>query len=159
MALTDESPDWPGARTIASSARYWESAAAKAALLIAALGLLSIAANALCLQRFHALERLNAELTEQVAPARLALAEAKTGLESFGLDVYKAYAASDADQAKDATESIDNDCAAAKNALNNVATYDRAIGSDVQRIVGKLDVARAVARDLKAALKSGDRDA
>ena len=69
-------------------------------MLIAALGLLSIAANALCLQRFHALEQLNAELTEHVAPARLALAEAKTSLESFGLDVYKAYSASDADQAQ-----------------------------------------------------------
>jgi methyl-accepting chemotaxis protein len=77
--------------------------AAKAVLLIAALGLLSIAANALCLQRFHALEQLNAQLTEHVAPARLALAEAKTSLESFGLAVYKTYSASDPDQEKERT--------------------------------------------------------
>jgi hypothetical protein len=100
--------------------------AAKAVLLIAALGLLSIAANALCLQRFHALEALNAQLTEHVAPARLALAEAKTGLETFGLDVYKAYAASDAGAAREAAEAIENDNAAVKNALNNVAGYDQA---------------------------------
>jgi methyl-accepting chemotaxis protein len=133
--------------------------AAKAVLLIAALGLLSIAANALCLQRFHALEQLNAELTEQVAPARLALAEAKAGLESFGLDVYQAYSTSDADQAKEAAELIESDYAAAKNALNNVATYDPDTRGDVQRIVGKLEVARGVARDLKDALHSGDRAA
>jgi methyl-accepting chemotaxis protein len=133
--------------------------AAKAVLLIAALGLLSIAANALCLQRFHALERLNAQLTEQVAPARLALAEAKTALESFGLDVYQAYSTSDPDQAKEAAELVESDYAAAKNALNNVATYDPDTRNDVQRIIGKLEVARGVARDLKDALHSGDRAA
>jgi len=82
--------------------------AAKAVLLIAALGLLSIAANALCLQRFHELERLNAELTEHVAPARLALAEAKASLESFGLAVYKTYSASDPDQVKESLEAIES---------------------------------------------------
>jgi methyl-accepting chemotaxis protein len=129
----------------------------KAVLLIAALGLLSVAANALCLQRFHALEQLNAELTEQVAPARLALAEAKTGLESFGLDVYKAYAAADADAEKKAAEQADNDYAATKKALNNVATYDPATRDDVAGIAGKLDVAEGVAGGLKEALHSGDR--
>jgi methyl-accepting chemotaxis protein len=130
--------------------------AAKAVLLIAALGLLSIAANALCLQRFHALEELNAQLTEHVAPARLALAEAKTGLESFGLDVYKAYSASDADAAREAAEGVENDYAAVKNALNNVAGYEPAARGDVQRIQAKLDIAHNVARDLKAALSGGD---
>jgi methyl-accepting chemotaxis protein len=131
--------------------------AAKAVLLIAALGLLSIAANALCLQRFHALEELNAQLTEHVAPARLALAEAKTGLESFGLDAYKAYSASDADAAREAAEGVENDYAAVKNALNNVAGYEPAARGDVQRIQAKLDIAHNVARDLKAALRAGDR--
>ena len=131
--------------------------AAKAVLLIAALGLLSIAANALCLQRFHALEALNAQLTEHVAPARLALAEAKTGLETFGLDVYKAYSASDAGAAREAAEAVENDDAAVKNALNNVAGYEPAASADVQRIQTKLEVARNVARDVKAALRAGDR--
>ena len=131
--------------------------AAKAVLLIAALGLLSIAANALCLQRFHALEALNAQLTEHVAPARLALAEAKTGLESFGLDVYKAYSASDADAAREAAEAIENDAAAVKNALDNVAGYEPTAGGDVARIQAKLEVAHNVARDVKAALHAGDR--
>ncbi len=129
----------------------------KAVLLIAALGLLSVAANALCLQRFHTLEQLNAELTEQVSPARLALAEAKTGLESLGLDVYKADAASDAEAAKEAAEQAGNDYAATKNALNNAATDDPAIGDDVTRIAGKLEVFQGIVRDLKNALHAGDR--
>jgi methyl-accepting chemotaxis protein len=129
----------------------------KAVLLIAALGLLSVAANVLCLQRFHALEQLNAELTQQVAPARLALAEAKTDLESFGLDVYKAYAASDADVEKEAAGQVENDNAATKSALNNVATYDPATRDDVARIAGKLEVAHGIARDLEDALHTGNR--
>ena len=48
--------------------------AAKAVLLIAVLGLLSIAANWFCLQRLDELARLNALVSEHIAPARLALA-------------------------------------------------------------------------------------
>jgi methyl-accepting chemotaxis protein len=133
--------------------------AAKAVLLIAALGLLSIAANALCLQRFHELERLNAELTEHVAPARLALAEAKTSLESFGLAVYKTYSASDPDRVKESLEAIESNYGAAKNALNNVATYAPSTAEDVQRIKSKLEFAHGIAVELKNALRNNDRPA
>ena len=74
--------------------------AAKAVLLIAALGMLSIAANVFCLQRFTELERLDAQLTQRLAPARLALAEAKASLELFGIATYKTYSASDPDDAR-----------------------------------------------------------
>jgi hypothetical protein len=50
--------------------------AMKAVLLIAALGLLSIAANWFCLQRLDEIDRLNAVVTRHFAPTRLALAEA-----------------------------------------------------------------------------------
>jgi methyl-accepting chemotaxis protein len=133
--------------------------AAKAVLLIAALGLLSIAANALCLQRFHELERLNAELTEHVAPARLALAEAKTSLESFGLAVYKTYSASDSDQVKESLEAIESNYGAVKNALNNVATYAPSTAEDVQRIKSKLEFAHGIAVELRNALRNNDRAA
>ena len=56
--------------------------AMKAVVLIAALGLLSIAADAFCLQRLDALDELNAVVTRHFAPARLALAEAKAAIES-----------------------------------------------------------------------------
>ena len=133
--------------------------AAKAVLLIAALGLLSIAANALCLQRFHELERLNAELTEHVAPARLALAEAKTSLESFGLAVYKTYSASDPDQVKESLGAIESNYGAAKNALNNVAIDAPSTAEDVQRIKSKLEFAHGIAAELKNALRNSDRAA
>jgi methyl-accepting chemotaxis protein len=133
--------------------------AMKAVLLIAALGLLSIAANWFCLQRLDELDRLNAVVTRHFAPARLALAEAKAAIESFGVATYKTYSASDPDQAREAAENIEGEYAAAKRALNNVLAYDAAATDDVQRIFEKLELAHAVAVDLRAALKSGKTDA
>jgi len=63
--------------------------AVKAVILIAALGLLSIAANWFCLQRLDEIDRLNAIVARHFAPARLALAEAKAAIESFGIATYK----------------------------------------------------------------------
>jgi methyl-accepting chemotaxis protein len=133
--------------------------AMKAVLLIAALGVLSIAANWFCLQRLDALDRLNTVITRQFAPARLALAEAKAAIESFGVATYKVYSASSPDQARESAEAIEGEYNAAKGALNNVLTYDRAATDDVQRIFEKLERAHSVAVDLKAALKHGNTDA
>ena len=133
--------------------------AAKAVLLIAALGLLSITANVFCLQQFNELDRLNAELTRHFAPARLALAEAKTAIESFGVATYKTYAAADFDQAKEAAGAIEDEYADAKSALNNVLTYAPDTIDDVHRILGKLEIAHGIAAELRTALKDGDRAA
>src|ERR1700758_5019847 len=81
--------------------------AAKAVLLIAALGLLSIAANWLCLENLDEIDRLNAPVTRHLAPARLALAEAKAASESFGVALYKGYSASDPDQVKESIEEME----------------------------------------------------
>jgi methyl-accepting chemotaxis protein len=129
--------------------------AAKAVLLIAALGLMSIAANWFCLQQFDAINALNVAVTREVAPARLALAEAKAALESFGVAVYKTYSASDADQARESAAAIEGEYQAAKSALNNVLTYDPALSEDVGRIFDKLELAHGVALDLTTALKAG----
>jgi len=61
--------------------------AAKAVLLIAVLGLLSIAANWFCLQRLDELARLNALVSEHIAPARLALAKPKPPSSRSGPDL------------------------------------------------------------------------
>jgi methyl-accepting chemotaxis protein len=129
--------------------------AAKAVLLIAALGLLSIAANVFCLQRFNELDRLNTELTTQFAPARLALAEAKGAIESFGVATYKLDAATEYD-AK-AAGGIEDGYNEAKGALNNALSYMPATIDDVHRILDKLEIARGIAVDLKNALRRGDR--
>ena len=130
---------------------------AKAVVLIAALGLLSIAANVFCLQRFTELEYLDAQVTQRLAPARLALAEAKAGIESFGIATYKTYAASDPDEAKEAAGMVEDEYQATRNALNNVLIYDPAQSDDIRHILDKLDIAHDVAVGLMEALKRGDR--
>jgi methyl-accepting chemotaxis protein len=132
--------------------------AAKAVLLIAALGVLSIAANVLCLRQFNELERLNNVVIGQVAPARLALAEAKTAIESFGIAAYKTYSSSDSGQAMESAGDIEDEYNAAKGALNNVLTDDPAKIDDIRRILGKLELAHGIAVDLKTAVKGGDWD-
>jgi len=133
--------------------------AVKAVLLIAALGLLSIAANVFCLQQFDQLERLNMVVTQQVAPARLALAEAKTAIESFGIATYKTYSASDNDQAMESASALEGEYHAAKSALTNVVGDNPAKIDDVRRILDKLELAHGIAVDLKNAVKGGDWDA
>jgi methyl-accepting chemotaxis protein len=133
--------------------------AVKAALLIAALGLLSLAANWFCVQQFNELEGLNAGLTQHVAPARLALAEAKATIESFGIATYKTYSASDDNQAAESASALEGEYNAAKNALNNVLTDAPAKIDDVRRILDKLERAHGIAVDLKHAVKNGERDA
>jgi methyl-accepting chemotaxis protein len=130
--------------------------AMKAVLLIAALGLLSVAANIFCLERLDALDKLNAVVTRHFAPSRLALAEAKAAIESVGVATYKSYSASDPDQANETAEEIEGHYAAAKRALNNVLAYYPAVEGDVRRIFDKLEVAHGIAVDLKKALKTGD---
>jgi methyl-accepting chemotaxis protein len=130
--------------------------AMKAVLLIGALGLLSIAANWFCLHRLGELDRLNATVTRHVAPVRLALAEAKAAIESFGLATYKMYAAPDADQIKESAEDMEGQYRAAKLALNNVvADYPAATG-DIRRIFDKLEFAHGIAADISRAVKAGE---
>src|SRR5262245_26265989 len=131
--------------------------AAKAVLLIAGLGLMSAAANWFCLQRLDDLNQLNLTMTRHVAPARLALAEGKAALESFGLATYKAYASTDPNQAAEISASIENEYNAARRSLDNVLmSFPRAI-EDVDRILLKLEFARSIVSDLKQALAAGDR--
>jgi methyl-accepting chemotaxis protein len=132
--------------------------AIKAVLLIGALGLLSIAANWFCLQRLDELDRLNAVVTRHFAPARLALAEAKAAIESFGVATYKVYSASDADQAKESADDMEGQYSAAKLALNNVLADDPAASDDVRRIFDKLELAHNIATDVSRAVKRQGRN-
>src|SRR5262245_12434107 len=131
--------------------------AAKAVLLIAGLGLMSAAANWFCLQRLDDLNQLNLAMTRNVAPARLALAEGKAAIESFGLATYKAYGSTDPNQAAEISAAIENEYAAAKRSLDNVLAYFPRAAEDMDRILQKLDFAHAIVGDLKRALAAGDR--
>jgi len=133
--------------------------AMKAVVLIAALGLLSIAANWFCLKRIDDLDRLNAVVTRHLAPARLALAEAKSAIEAFGVATYKSYSTADADQFNESAEAIEGEYNAAKRGLNNVLGYYPPVGDDVRRIFDKLELAHGIAVDLENAVKAGKADA
>ena len=131
--------------------------AAKAVLLIAVLGLLSIAANWFCLQRLDELTRLDALVSEHIAPARLALAEAKTAIESFGVATYKTFSASDPDDAKQAAAEIKGEYDVAKSRLASVVEDDPDAADDVRLIIEKLDYARGLTAEMLGAMQGGDR--
>jgi methyl-accepting chemotaxis protein len=131
--------------------------AAKVALLIGALGLLSIAANWFCLQRLDELTRLNALVSEHIAPARLALAEAKVAIESFAVGTYKMFSATDPEDTKEAIGDIKGEYAVAKSRLNSVLQDYPEADDDVRVTLEKLDRARDLAMELRAALTAGDR--
>jgi methyl-accepting chemotaxis protein len=132
--------------------------AAKAVLLIAVLGLLSIAANWFCLQRLDELTKLNALVSEHIAPARLALAEAKAAIESFGTGTYKSFSATDPDDAKEAASEIKGAYDVAKSRLNNVVAEYPAAQDEVRITLEKLDYARTLTVDLRDALQADDRN-
>jgi methyl-accepting chemotaxis protein len=130
--------------------------AAKAMFLIAALGLMSLAANWFCLQRLDELHKLSAALEQHIAPARLALAEAKTGFESFTVTTYRIYSATDPDLLRELYSFLDGELFASQAALGNaLVAYPEAAG-DIDRIREKIGLAQKLALDLKEMLKSGD---
>jgi len=131
--------------------------AAKAVLLIAVLGLLSVAANWFCLQRLDELTRLNALVSEHIAPARLALAEAKTAIESFGIATYKTFSASDPDDAKQAAAEIKGEYDVAKSRLGSVVDDYPGGADDVRLTLEKLDYARSLTTEMLGALQGADR--
>jgi methyl-accepting chemotaxis protein len=131
--------------------------AAKAVLLIAGLGAMSAVADWFCLLRVETLEQADSVLTQNVAPARLALADTKARVESFGLATYKMYAANDGDQAKETAGIIKDEYAAALLALNNVLSYYPARRDDVERIRAKLGLANAIAIEVQSAILANDQ--
>src|SRR5215469_8826703 len=106
--------------------------AAKAIFLIGALALMSAAANWFCLRGLGELDRINAILTQQVAPARQALAEAKIAVTAMGLATYKAAGTTYADTAREAASDLGGQYASAKNWLNEVRGYFPERGEDVR---------------------------
>src|SRR5262245_12322105 len=131
--------------------------AAKAVLLIAVLGLLSIAANWFCLQRLDELSRVNALVTQNISPARLALAEGKTAIESFGVATYKIYLAAEKDHLAELTSAMKGEYAAARASLTKVLTYVPAVKRDVELTLEKLDLVQHLTNELVAAMNAGDR--
>jgi hypothetical protein len=102
--------------------RIEPSIAQKALILISFLGLLSILANWFCLHTIDRVEDTNSGIIEHIAPARLALSEAKGALTAFGLGVYKMTSYTDRAEIAEEANAMVGEFNAIGNALGNVAS-------------------------------------
>ena len=132
--------------------------AAKAVLLIGALGIMSAAANWFCLLSLHEIDAINAVLNERVAPARLTLTEAKIAVESMGLAAYKMAGTSDPDIMREAISERAGEYAAAKVWLQNALDYLPGHSADIAGMRRRLDLVDSIAKAAQALTATGDRD-
>ncbi len=133
--------------------------AAKAMLLIGALGILSAAANWYSLRSLHEIDRVNDVITHEIAPLRLILTESKIAAESLGLAAYKMASTRDPDTMREAIDERAGQYASAKHWLDEVvaALPDRA--DDVRGMIRRLDLVNDIANQVQIAIKTGDGEA
>jgi len=132
--------------------------AAKAVLLIGALGIMSAAANWFCLRSLHEIDLVNAKVTQQIEPQRLTLTEAKIAVGWIGLATYKMAASSDPDTVHEANDERAGQYAAAKTWLNSVAGYLPGNREDLDGMLRRLDVVNQIADSVYALNKAGNRE-
>ena len=137
--------------------RFRLKMAAKAVVLIAGLGVMSALANLFCLKTLDRLEQTNNAVVRQMAPARLALAEAKSTVAYMGLATYKMAGAVERDTAQQAADELSGYYAAGRNWLNNVTDYFPDRADDARLILGKLDLVNAAAGEIRTLVMSNDR--
>lgn len=138
--------------------RFRLKMAAKAMLLIAALGILSGLANWFCLRSLHEIDRINAVVTQNIEPARLVLTEAKIAVAQIGLATYKMAGASDVDTVREADDERAGQYAAAKAWLNSVTGYLPEHADDVRRMFERLELVRSIADDAHKLVAAGNRE-
>ena len=132
--------------------------AAKAVLLIAVLGVMSAAADWLCLQGLDGVKRIDDNVINRMAPSRLSLSEAKNAVAAMGLNTYKIAGASDPETLKQASDELAGQYAAAKSWLENVRAFFPERQADVASITGKIDLVNRIADDVKFLVKGNRRD-
>ncbi len=131
---------------------------AKAVVLIAGLGIMSALANWFCLQRLDRLDEMSNGLVNHLAPARLALTEAKIAVASMGLATYKMAGTSDPDTAREGLDERNGQYAAAKAWLYGAIGYLPERVEDVRGMIQRLDRVNDIANDAHILLKAGDRE-
>jgi methyl-accepting chemotaxis protein len=129
----------------------------KALILISALGLMSGLANWYCLRTIDRIDEANSVVTEHIAPARLALSEAKSALNAFGLSVYKLSAYGDLAQVAEEAGAMVGEFNAIGNALANVRGYYPERSEDIAQLLGKLDALHALADEVHRLTIDGNR--
>jgi methyl-accepting chemotaxis protein len=132
--------------------------AAKAMLLIGALGILSAVANWYSLRSLHEIDRVNDVIARQVMPARLVLTEAKNALQSLGLATYKMAATTDPDTIREATDERAGQYAAAKSWLNGVVEALPQYSDDVNGMFRRLDLVNGIADQVRVMTMNDQRE-
>jgi methyl-accepting chemotaxis protein len=138
--------------------RIHPSIAHKALILIFALGLMSALANWYCLHAIGRIEAADSAVTDHIAPARLALSEAKGALTAFGLDVYRLSAVTERADILEQANGMAGEFNAIGNALGNVRNYYPERGEDIDQIVGKLDGLHGLGDDVRRLTVDGKHD-
>jgi methyl-accepting chemotaxis protein len=134
---------------LASFLRVNLTIAHKALILISALGLMSGLANWYCLRTIDRIDEANSVVTEHMAPARLALSEAKGALTAFALGVYKMSGYVDRAQVAEEANAMVGEFNAIGNALGNVRGHVPERTEDIAQLVGKLEMLHALAEDAR----------
>jgi methyl-accepting chemotaxis protein len=132
--------------------------ARKALILISALGLMSGLANWYCLRTIERIDEANSIVTEHIAPARLALSEAKGALNAFALGVYKMSAYADRAQVAEEANAMVGEFNAIGNALANVRAYHPEGTEDVAQLLGKLETLYGLADEVHRLIIGGKRE-
>jgi len=134
------------------------SIATKAMILIGALGVLSSFANLFSWRNLNEVDRVDASVARDIAPARLALSEAKIAVTTLGLDTYKLAGMSDPDLVQQAISDRSNSYATARLWLNGVLTYFPDRRDDIAGILSKVDRLNDISSEISARVASGHRD-
>ena len=126
-------------------------------MLISVLGLMSGLANWYCLRTIDRIDEANSVVTEHIAPARLALSEAKGALNAFALGVYKMSAYVDRAQVAEEAGAMVGEFNAIGNALANVRGYYPERSEDIAQLIGKLDALHGLADEVHRLTIDGNR--
>jgi methyl-accepting chemotaxis protein len=132
--------------------------AAKAMLLIGALGIMSAVANWYSLGSLHEIDKVNDVLAEKIAPSRLILTESKIAAESLGLATYKMAAASDPDTVREANDERAGQYASAKLWLNSVIETLPAHRVEVEGMIRRLDAVNGIADQVHTMVKASEHE-
>jgi methyl-accepting chemotaxis protein len=138
--------------------RFHLKMAAKAAVLIAALGVMSVLANWLVLQRLDRLDAVNDMLVNHSTPGRLALTEAKTAVTAMGLAVYKMAGTGDIDIVREAIEERQGNYVGAMSWLGGAAGFLPDRRAEVQRLIDRVEQVNSVAETILNQSRAGDRE-
>jgi len=108
---------------------------------------MSMSADWFCFRTIERIEQNDARVLQHIAPARLALSEAKGALTDFGLSIYKMSATTDKAQVTEEASAMAGEFNAIGNALDNVRGYYPEQTEEIAAVFAKLEALHALSDD------------